>query len=130
MAGDVTTNEAERRFELRVDGELVGFLAYRTAGPSLVLVHTEVGEAHAGQGYGGRLVRGAIEAARAEGRTVIPTCAFAVAYLRRHPELHEAVDPRVRDRIRAGVTTARVRARLARGREGRRDPGRRPPGQT
>jgi len=99
MASTFSTNEPQSRFELHVDGDLVGFLEYRPAGPSIILTHTEVGEEHGGKGYGGELVRGAIDAARAADLTVIPTCSFAVAYIRRHPELIETVDPSLRDRI-------------------------------
>jgi len=99
MAATFVTNERDSRFELQVDGEVVGYLEYRPAGPSVILTHTEVPAEHEGNGYGGRLVRGAVEAARADDRTVIPTCSFAISYIRRHPELAEAVDPSLRDRF-------------------------------
>src|SRR3712207_8253406 len=41
-------------------------LDYRPAGESLILAHTEVRDQHEGEGLGGRLVRGALEAAKAD----------------------------------------------------------------
>ena len=93
------TDAAERsRFELRVDDELVGWLDYRPAGDSIIVAHTEVTDGHEGQGLGGVLVRRALEAARAAGKTVIATCPFAGAYIDRHPELDEYLAPFARRR--------------------------------
>ena len=84
--------------ELRIDGELAGWLDYRPAGPSTIIAHTEVTDGHEGQGLGGVLVRGALDAARSAGKTVIPTCPFANAYIDRHPELDEFLAPTARRR--------------------------------
>ena len=58
--------------------------------------HTEVDEGHEGQGLGAELVRGALDAIRASGRTVIPTCPFTAAFIHRHPEYADLVDPSMR----------------------------------
>ena len=94
----VTDNEQRSRFELRVDEELAGWLDYRPAGDSIIIAHTEVTKAHEGEGLGGVLVRSALEAARAAGKTVIATCPFAAAYIDRHPELDEFLAPHARRR--------------------------------
>lgn len=94
-----TTDNAERsRIELRVEGELAGWLEYRPAGASIILAHTEVLDGHEGQGLGGALVKSALDAARAAGKTVIATCPFASAYIDRHPELEEFLAPSARRR--------------------------------
>jgi hypothetical protein len=64
ISQQVTDNPELQRFELRVDGELVGWSEYRPAG-----------------------------------KTVIPVCPFAAAYIRRHPEYLELVEPHVRGRF-------------------------------
>ena len=92
----VTDNEQRSRFELRVDEELAGWLDYRPAGDSIIIAHTEVLKAHEGEGLGGVLVRSALEAARAAGKTVIATCPFAAAYIDKHPELDEYLAPYAR----------------------------------
>ena len=85
----ITDNAELSRHELRLDGELAGWLDYRPAGRSVILAHTEVPDAYEGQGLGGLLVRHALDAARAAGKSVIATCPFAAAYIDRHPELQE-----------------------------------------
>jgi predicted GNAT family acetyltransferase len=87
----LTDNTADSRFELRIDDVLAGWVDYLPAGDSVILAHTEVLEGHEGEGLGGVLVRGALEGMRAKGKTVIPTCPFAAAYIQRNPELSEFV---------------------------------------
>ena len=88
----VQDNPTAQRFEWR-DGDQLAFLQYRkpASGP-IVLVHTEVPPAMKGRGVGGRLVKAALEAARAEGRRVIPRCPFARSYIERHPEYASLVE--------------------------------------
>ena len=93
-AAETFTDNARRsRFELEIDGELAGWLDYRPAGESVILAHTEVTTGHHGKGLGGALVRRALDAARSDGKTVIATCPFALAYIRRHPELDGFLAP-------------------------------------
>jgi predicted GNAT family acetyltransferase len=47
-------------------------------------------------------VRAALEHFAERGKTVIPTCPFAAAYIARHPELGRFVDPRLRQDAEAG----------------------------
>jgi predicted GNAT family acetyltransferase len=87
----VVDNPAESRFELFIDGAVAGWVDYLPAGDSVIVAHTEVAAGHEGEGLGGILVTGALEGIRAKGKTVIPTCPFAAAYIQRHPELSEFV---------------------------------------
>ena len=87
------------RFDLMLDGRRVGWIDTRPAGASLILAHTEVEDGHEGEGLGGTLVRGALEQIRDQGRTVIPTCPFAAAWIQRHPEWAEVVTPSMRRRL-------------------------------
>ena len=95
---EITDNTAQSRFELLNDGEVVGWLEYRPAGESVIFADTEVLDGHEGEGLGGALVRGALEAVGSSGKTVIPTCPFAAAYIDRHAELDEYVAPEFRRR--------------------------------
>ena len=93
----VVTDVPERsRLELRDETQLLGWLEYRPAGPSVIIAHTEVPKEQEGNGFGGLLVREALEAIGRAGKTAIPTCPFATAYLHRHPELAEHVAPSFR----------------------------------
>lgn len=92
----VDDNPERSRFELRAGDAVLGWIDYRPGGESLILAHTEVDAGREGEGLGGRLVRGALEQLRAQGRTVIPLCPFAAAWLDRHPEYRDVVDPSFR----------------------------------
>ncbi|HEX4215794.1 MAG TPA: GNAT family N-acetyltransferase [Candidatus Dormibacteraeota bacterium] len=81
----------QSRYELRVDGDLAGHIAYRSRGPHLALVHTEVGEAFGGRGLGSRLVAGALDQVRARGGSVLPDCPFVRTYIARHSDYLDLV---------------------------------------
>ena len=84
----VKDNPAASRFEMG-SGDSTAFVEYRHAGDRVVLVHTEVPQALSGQGVGSKLVRGTLDALRAEGRKVVPRCEFVAAYVARHPEYRD-----------------------------------------
>jgi predicted GNAT family acetyltransferase len=84
----VRDNAALSRFEL--DGE--GYTAisnYRLAPGVITFTHTEVPKELEGRGIGSALVRGALEAARAEGLKVSPRCSFVAHYIASHPEFQD-----------------------------------------
>ena len=87
----VVDNPERNRYEVRVDGELAGFLQYRAKPEQISLVHTEVDERFEGQGLGGRLAAFALGDARKRGLAVLPYCPFVNAYLQRHPEYLDLV---------------------------------------
>ncbi|HVE79084.1 MAG TPA: GNAT family N-acetyltransferase [Gemmatimonadaceae bacterium] len=89
---DVVNNELAGRFELPA-GDGLAVLEYRRRASRIVLVHTEVPPAFQGRGYGSRLIRAALEHARAERLTVVPSCRFVRAYLQRHAEFADLLDP-------------------------------------
>jgi uncharacterized protein len=101
MSRSVQDNPDESRFELRVDGELVGWSEYRPAGDSVIVAHTQIDERREGEGLGSVLVRATLDHIRSSGKTVIPTCTFTAAYIRRHPEYLDLVDPSLRDQVAA-----------------------------
>ena len=83
-AEQVVDNAAAERFELVVDGQ-TAFLKYERTKGRLALIHTEVPAALRGHHIGDRLVKGALDAARAEGSRIVPVCPFVRAYLQKHP---------------------------------------------
>jgi predicted GNAT family acetyltransferase len=95
----VTDNADARRFELRAGDEVLGWIDYLPAGPSVIFSHTEIAPAHEGQGLGSVLVRQALELMRERGTTIIPTCPFTAAYIQRHPDYADVVDPSLRARF-------------------------------
>lgn len=101
MAPQLVDNPRESRYELQIDGETVAWAEYRPAGDSIIIAHTEVAAGHAGEGLGGLLTRAAFDAVSAGGKTVIPICPFAAAYVRRNPDLVDHVAPSLRSQFRA-----------------------------
>jgi predicted GNAT family acetyltransferase len=101
MAPVVVDNPSESRFELRLNDEVVGKADYLPAGDSVIVAHTEVDEGHEGEGLGSLLVRETLEGIRASGKSVIPTCPFTAAYIRRHPEFVDLVEEGLRRQFRA-----------------------------
>jgi predicted GNAT family acetyltransferase len=93
----VVDNPDERRYELWVGTTRAGLIQYLAEAGTVLLVHTEVDPAFAGQGLGERLVAGALEDLRARGLKLVPRCRFVRAYLRRHPDQADLVagDPAV-----------------------------------
>ena len=79
----------------------MGWSDYRPAGESVIIAHTEIDERREGEGLGSELVRGALDRIRASGKTVLPTCPFTAAYIQRHPEYVDLVDPSLRGRFSA-----------------------------
>jgi predicted GNAT family acetyltransferase len=82
----VRNNPADLRYELVLDGDVVGEIDYRRSHDAVVLVHTEVSPELEGQGFGAQLVAGALDDIRAQGLRVVAVCPFVRAYMRRHPE--------------------------------------------
>ena len=67
----------------------VAFVEYRREDDHIALLHTEVPEALSGRGVGSKLVRGVLDALRAERAKVVPRCEFVAAYIERHPEYRD-----------------------------------------
>jgi uncharacterized protein len=84
------------RYELRLDGRLIGLLAYRRHDGRIALTHTEVAEACEGRGFGSRLAEAALDDARREGLEVVPLCPFIDHYIDRHPDYEPLLAPDVR----------------------------------
>jgi len=82
----VTDNPRASRYELWLGTTHAGFIQYRAEPGAVLLVHTEVDPAFAGQGLGEQLVAGALADLRARGLKLVPLCPFVRVYLRRHPD--------------------------------------------
>jgi predicted GNAT family acetyltransferase/glutaredoxin len=79
------------RYELRLDGHLIGVAAYRRRDGLIALTHTEVAESCEGRGCGSRLAAAALDDARRQGLRVLPLCPFIAHYVEQHPEYQELV---------------------------------------
>jgi predicted GNAT family acetyltransferase len=81
----VVNNESRSRFELEEQGELA-FATYRRAGGVFTIPHVESALALRGKGTAARLMEGIAAMAREHSYKIRPTCTYAIAWFRRHPE--------------------------------------------
>jgi hypothetical protein len=79
------------RYELRLDGRLIGLAAYRRRDGHIAFTHTEVDESCEGHGFGSRLAAAVLDDARRQGLRVLPLCPFIAHYVEQHPEYQELV---------------------------------------
>jgi predicted GNAT family acetyltransferase len=96
---DVADAPERDRYEVSVDGEVVGFSAYRARPGLIAFVHTEVDERFEGRGLGDRLIRFALEDARARGLAVLPFCPFVKAFIEGHREFEALVPDTYREQF-------------------------------
>jgi hypothetical protein len=91
MAIDIADAPERCRYEIRVDGELIGFADYTDRDALRVIPHVEVDPVHGGQGMASRLTAWALDDIRARGKRVAPVCPFVASYVHEHPEYGDLV---------------------------------------
>ncbi len=106
MSVSVREAPERKRFEVLVDGEVVGFAVYHLEDGCRAIPHTEVSPAHGGQGLGSELVRTVLDSARERGEQVLPYCPFVSAYIRKHEEYVGLVPETDRDAFGLGAVAS------------------------
>lgn len=92
-------------FEIRdASGESAGHADYREISGERVFHHTVVDEKFGGRGIGTALVRGAVEATRDEGVTIVPVCSMVEGFLGKNAEEFAGAYREATDEDRARVT--------------------------
>jgi predicted GNAT family acetyltransferase len=95
---DVVNNTETSRFEVKLDSH-TAFAEYRLKPGQIVLPHTVVPPEFEGRGVASALARAAFGYAREAGLKVVPTCPFMSAWVKKHPEQHDIVDPSCRETL-------------------------------
>ena len=97
----VTQNPRASRFEISLEGHVVGLALYRDSevdGARIRdFIHTEIDEGHEGKGLAGLLIRTALDTTRDQGFSVLPHCPFVRGYISSHPEYVDLVPIARRD---------------------------------
>lgn len=94
MAEPSVINAGERRrYEVSVDGVHAGLAAYVDAGNQRIFYHTEIDDKFSGRGLASTLIAFALEDTRAEGKRVVAICPFAAAYVDKHEDYDDILDP-------------------------------------
>ena len=78
-------------FTIEVDGKRLGELTYTVAGSRVILDHTAVDDALRGKGAGGKLVKAAVDWARANGRKLMPLCPYAKSVFDKTPDYRDVL---------------------------------------
>lgn len=89
---NVRHDTAQNRFEVDL-GDAVAFAAYALHDNSIVFTHTEVPPQHEGHGIGTLLIKAGLDYARDRSLTVIPSCPFFAAYMKKHAEVQDLLSP-------------------------------------
>lgn len=76
MSTTVRDNPTEHRYEILVDDQVAGVSHYELDAEQIEFTHTEVGDAHRGQGVGKQLVAGMLDDAAKRGLAVVPLCPY------------------------------------------------------
>jgi len=90
MAEDVLDNAEEGRFELKLEGQ-TAYVYYELKPGKITFMHTDVPLVMSGKGVASRLIKGALEQARARGLKVVADCPFVAGYLGKHPEFADLI---------------------------------------
>jgi predicted GNAT family acetyltransferase len=89
----VRLDEDWHRYLILIDGEVAGVAHFLPHGNQRVFTHTVVDDRFEGQGIGSQLVRHALDDVRAKGLRIVPVCPFVAAYLAKHHDWDDIIDP-------------------------------------
>ena len=98
----IRNNPEKHRFEADLGDGSLAIADYNLLTSKIVFTHTEVPEGHEGQGIGSALIRFALDFARERGLEVIPICPFFAAYMKKHAEVQDLLDPSYRPALGLG----------------------------
>ncbi|KZF00085.1 MAG: GNAT family N-acetyltransferase [Rhodococcus sp. (in: high G+C Gram-positive bacteria)] len=100
-SADVSINTDQNRFELRLNGDLVGIVGFYEVEPPakrgrthvVSFMHTVVTEDFGHQGLAAILVRRSLDSARSYGWKVKPVCTYVQRFVAANPEYADVVVP-------------------------------------
>ena len=88
-----TDNPEESRYEMRVQGDLAGFVTYHRRGEAISLQHTQLEPAFQGAHLATHLARFVLDDARKRDLAVLPYCPYISSWIRKHPDYADLVPP-------------------------------------
>jgi predicted GNAT family acetyltransferase len=84
-------NLEQHRFELTENGMIV-FAQYRQHDNRYILTHVEAAPSLRGTGAAARLMEQITAHAREKTLQIVPRCAYAIAWFKRHPDAADVLD--------------------------------------
>lgn len=88
---DIEHDLQHHRFSLQYQGHQA-WVQYQLHGSQMDITSTHVPDAIAGQGIAGQLNRHALEHARNAGLSVVASCSYTRAWVRRHPQYQDLLE--------------------------------------
>jgi uncharacterized protein len=88
-----TVSAQDGKYTIAVEGETVGFADFVDRGDERVFYHTVIDPTFGGRGLATILVEHALDAARADGKRIVPVCSMVATVIEKHPEFAELTDP-------------------------------------
>lgn len=89
----VTNASEKKRYEISADGVDAGLAAYVDSRNQRIFYHTEVDEKFAGRGLASKLIAAALADTRAAGKRIVAICPFVAAYVDKHEDYDDILDP-------------------------------------
>ena len=87
---ELKNNPTARRFEW-TENDATAFANYRHEGTHLAIPHVEAPVSLRGTGAAGRLMEAVVAHARQADIKLVPTCTYALAWFKRHPEASDVL---------------------------------------
>lgn len=91
MSTEVRRDDAAGRYEIVVDGAVAGYTEIKPRDGVLIMPHTLVDDAYAGQGLAKVLVTGALDDIRSRGERIKPLCPYVRSFLEKNPQYTDLV---------------------------------------
>jgi len=92
--GAPTTVDVESdRFTIAVEGQQVGLAEFAERDGQRIFTHTEVADGFEGRGLATILVGEALQKTRDEGLRIVAVCPMVAAFVGKHHEFDDVVDP-------------------------------------
>ena len=88
-----TVTQESDRLSISVDGQKVGFVEFADRDGQRVFTHTEVLDEFGGRGLATILVDEALTESRDAGLRIVAVCPLVVAFVKKHHEFDDVVDP-------------------------------------
>jgi predicted GNAT family acetyltransferase len=88
-----TVQRNANRYEIRIDGGLVGFTEFVNRQHQRIFFHTEIDQAHQGKGLSSVLIEDALVDTRDARLRVVPVCPAVARFLKKHQEFADIADP-------------------------------------
>jgi predicted GNAT family acetyltransferase len=89
----VSNASEQKRYEVTTLGVRAGLAAYVDTHNQRIFYHTEIDENFAGRGLASKLIAAALADTRAAGKRIVAICPFVAAYVDKHDDYDDILDP-------------------------------------